>query len=43
MAAAVVGGARRRIEEPPPLGGLSIDWDKFEADFRSYSNAVTHV
>ena len=30
-------------QEPPPLGGLSIDWDKFEADFRSYSNAVTHV
>ncbi len=32
-----------RDEEPPPLGGLSIDWDKFEADFRSYSNLVTRV
>ncbi len=30
-------------EEPPPLGGLSIDWDKFEADFRHYSNTVGQV
>ena len=30
-------------EEPPPLGGLSIDWDKFEADFRDYANAVSRV
>jgi hypothetical protein len=36
-------GSPPKDEEPPPLGGLSIDWDKFEADFRSYSNLVTRV
>ncbi len=30
-------------EQPPPLGGLTIDWDQFEADFRNYTNAVTPV
>ena len=36
-------GSPPKDEEPPPLGGLSIDWDKFEADFRSYSNPVSRV
>jgi hypothetical protein len=36
-------GSPPQDEEPPPLGGLSIDWDKFEADFRNYTNAVTRV
>lgn len=30
-------------EEPPPLGGLAIDWDKFEADFQNYTRAATPV
>jgi hypothetical protein len=30
-------------EEPPPLGGLSIDWDAFEADFRTYADSLTTV
>ncbi len=36
-------GSPPKDEEPPPLGGLSIDWDRFEADFRNYTNAVTPV
>lgn len=30
-------------EQPPPLGGLSIDWDKFEADFQNYARAVEPI
>lgn len=36
------GGGRRDDAEPlPPSGGLQVDWERFEADFRAYAEAVT--
>lgn len=35
------GGGRRWSPEPlPPTGGLAIDWERFERDFRTYSEAA---
>jgi hypothetical protein len=34
------GGSKCNPEPLPPKGGLAIDWDRFERDFRTYSEAA---
>lgn len=34
------GGTKCNPEPLPPKGGLAIDWDRFERDFRTYSEAA---
>lgn len=37
------GGARPELEPLPPSGGLEIDWERFEAEFAAYAEALTPV
>lgn len=35
------GGPVREPEPPAPSGGIEVDWDRFERDFRAYAERVT--
>ncbi|HZE05696.1 MAG TPA: hypothetical protein VE127_10755 [Solirubrobacteraceae bacterium] len=36
------GGSGGRAPDPlPPTGGLEVDWERFEQDFRAYAGAQT--